>query len=323
MRGPFDQPLLFAPVYQSRVWGGSAFETTLNRRLPHNARGPLGESWDLVDRPEAQSLVTEGPWAGLSLHELWTSHRESVFGSDLPNSARFPLLIKILDAREALSVQVHPPEALAQDGLGEPKTEAWILLDAHPDAAVYAGFRQGVDRSRFEQALRSGNIESLLHRIPVKSGDALFIPSGRCHAIGAGCLIAEVQQNSDTTYRVYDWDRVGLDGLPRPLHLEESLKCIHFDDPEPALIPADAHPLVACPFFQLERWTLHAPRSTAATHGRSRDQGAFFLVESGYLRCGQHEFSRGAGFWLPARAVAHTRFEPLTPSANLLRFSLP
>jgi mannose-6-phosphate isomerase len=317
MRGLFDQPLTFLPIYQSRVWGGTAFETLLNRQPPKG--GPFGEAWELVDRPEAQSLVAEGPWAGTSLHELWTAHREAVFGNSFPDSERFPLLIKLLDARESLSVQVHPTEAASNEGLGEPKTEAWILLDTQPDAAVYAGFRAGVNRAHFESALTSGHVEPLLHRVPVQSGDVLFIPSGRCHAIGGGCLLAEVQQNSDTTYRVYDWGRLGLDGRPRELHLDQSLRCINFEDIEPGLVPVDSEPLVNCPFFQLERWTLNEPRLTVG-HG-SATQGAFFLIESGRVRCGNSEFERGACFWLPAAIAAETPLAPLRGDAQVLRFS--
>ena len=202
-----------------RVWGGRRLAERLGKPLPPGV--PIGESWELVDREDAQSVVDTGEHAGITLHELWTEHREAVFG-EIPDSPRFPLLAKILDARETLSVQVHPPAAVAPELGGEPKTEMWYLIEAEEGAELFAGFRPGVDRRQFESALGNGDVADLLHRVPVRAGDALFIPSGRCHAIGAGCLIVEIQQNSDTTYRVFDWNRVGLDGKPRALHIESS-----------------------------------------------------------------------------------------------------
>ena len=180
----FQQPLSFVPLYQERVWGGRALEETLGRALPLHHQ--FGESWELVDRPEAQSMVWEGAFRNSSLNELWEQHRERIFGRRAPSGGRFPLLAKILDARETLSVQVHPPESVASRLRGEPKTEMWYVMDALPQACLYAGFRPGVGRRQFEQALDSGGVEDLLHRIPVKKGDAIFIPSGRCHAIGGG-----------------------------------------------------------------------------------------------------------------------------------------
>src|SRR5688572_1894607 len=221
----FPQALSFRPLYMERVWGGRRIENQLGRSLPPGL--PIGESWELVDRDDAQSVVDVGDHAGMSLHQLWTEYRETVFGA-VPDSPRFPLLAKILDARETLSVQVHPPASVAPELNGEPKTEMWYLLEAEPGAELFAGFRRGVDRQQFESALANGDVAELLHRIPVQAGDTLFIPSGRCHAIGAGCLIVEIQQNSDTTYRVFDWNRTGLDGKPRQLHVAESLRSIDF-----------------------------------------------------------------------------------------------
>lgn len=270
----------------------------LGRVLPPG--GPYGESWELVDRPEAQSVVDFGPWAGTSLHQLWVEHREAVFGSGLKNAERFPLLIKILDAREALSVQVHPPVGASRASVGEPKTEAWVILEASPEAKVYAGFRRGVTREIFEEELRKGDVESLLHCISVKAGDVLFIPSGRCHAIGAGCLIAEVQQNSDTTYRVFDWGRLGLDGKPRELHVTESLECMRFDDVEPGLVRPHGELLVRCPFFEISRRFLRGIGSEKS----AAQQGAIYLVESGSVACGGRMFPRGSTFLVPAQAGA-------------------
>jgi mannose-6-phosphate isomerase len=231
----FDTLLRFRPLYQTRVWGGRRLETQLHRTLPDGQ--PYGESWDLVDRDPEQSIVASGAHAGLTLHALWTAHRAEVFGPGWMGSRapRFPVLVKILDCADDLSIQVHPPAALAAALGGEPKTEMWFVAGADPGARVHAGLRAGVTRARFEQALRDGTVADCVPHLDARTGDSLFVPSGRLHALGRGLLIFEIQQNSDTTYRVFDWNRAGLDGRPRPLHVEASLACIDFTDVEPVL----------------------------------------------------------------------------------------
>jgi mannose-6-phosphate isomerase len=155
----------------------------------------------------------------------------------------------MLDARDTLSLQVHPPAEIAAELGGEPKTEMWYVTAATPDADIYAGLKRGVTRTEFERRTADGTIAECFHRIAVRPGDSMFLPSGRVHALGAGCVIVEIQQNSDTTYRVFDWSRVGLDGRPRELHLEKAMRSIDFDDFEPSLV---------------------APRVEHATHGRNR-----------------------------------------------------
>ena len=277
-----------------RVWGGRKMQTRLGRALP--AVRPIGESWELVDRDDVQSIVNHGDLAGTSLNELWVNMRDAVFGEGLPDSPRFPLLAKILDARDTLSVQVHPPAEKAAELNGEPKTEMWYLLDADIGAALYAGFKNGTTKEAFEAALSTGKVEALLHRIGVETGDAIFIPSGRCHAIGAGCLIIEIQQNSDTTYRVFDWNRDGLDGKPRQLHIAESLASIDFADHEPALAPHDGETVVECPLFNVDRWQLDIPRADDSR------RGVIFTVISGEVLCGGRSFRAGDFFLLPAVA---------------------
>ena len=184
-------------------------------------------------------------------------------------NGRFPLLIKILDAQDDLSLQVHPPAPRAEELKGEPKTEMWYVTDAQPDAAIYVGLRKGVLRADFERAVSEGTVAECVHRHRVRPGDAMFMPSGRVHAIGAGNVIFEIQQNSDTTYRVFDWNRVGLDGRPRELHVEQSMASIDFDDFEPALVAgqiesrgdARVRPLARCPQFTVEQYTLTAGQS--------------------------------------------------------------
>lgn len=288
----FSEPLTFEPLYQPRVWGGRRLQEHLGRSLPPHQ--PIGEAWELVDRPEAQSVVNAGTHAGKTLHGLWTQHRRAVFGDRTPETPRFPLLAKLLDARETLSVQVHPPAALADSLRAEPKTEMWYVLEATPGAAIFAGFKRGVTRRSFEEALRENTVAELLHRIPVRAGDAITIPSGRCHAIGAGCLIAEIQQNSDSTYRVYDWNRPGLDGKPRELHIAESLQSIDFHDHEPVPTPPGRSPVSMTEWFCVDVRTVPA-------RGNARLPGArFFWVLEGTVRCGGRVFEKGAAFWLPA-----------------------
>ena len=249
---PFAGLLHFSPIYQTRIWGGRRLETVLGRPLPDGQ--PYGESWDLVDREKEQSVVASGPRAGITLHELWTAHRAEVFGPawTAATSPRFPLLIKILDCADDLSIQVHPPAAVAPSLGGEPKTEMWYVAHADPGARIYAGLRAGVTREDFERGLADGSVASRVHSLDAHTGDSLFVPSGRLHALGAGLLIYEIQQSSDTTYRVFDWNRLGLDGRPRELHVAESLACIDFDDVEPSL-SHDAGVLAASPFFRVSR----------------------------------------------------------------------
>jgi mannose-6-phosphate isomerase len=309
------QPLVFEPLFMERVWGGRRLETLLRKRLPQSTR--IGESWEIVDREDAQSVVHEGPLRGATLHELWTEHREVVFGS-LPDSARFPLLFKILDAQERLSVQVHPPAQVAAQFGGEPKTEMWYLLDTLLESDLYAGLKAGVTRESFEQALRDGEVAEKIHRMPVRAGDSIFIPSGRIHAIGAGNLIVEVQQNSDTTYRVFDWNRLGLDGRPRALHIDQSLQSVNFDDVEPSVAQGEGEVLVACEHFCVERWTLDGPRAD------SPGSFAVFTVLTGEVQCEGRTFIPGEFFLIPA-CMQQRELRPGQEGtgATLLRTTIP
>ncbi|MEM7014258.1 MAG: type I phosphomannose isomerase catalytic subunit, partial [Verrucomicrobiota bacterium] len=200
-----DEPIQFVPIYQKRAWGGRNLEDWFNRQLPDDA--PYGESWELVDRPETQSVVANGDFAGLTLGELWTHRRRDIFGTGAIGD-RFPLLFKILDAKENLSIQVHPPEDVAKELGGEPKTEVWFVAHAEPGAKLYIGVKNGVDRALFEQSINDGTTSEAIHELTPEKDDSILIESGRLHSIGAGLLIFEIQQNSDTTYRVFDWNRL-------------------------------------------------------------------------------------------------------------------
>ncbi|MGE3308974.1 MAG: type I phosphomannose isomerase catalytic subunit [Limisphaerales bacterium] len=227
-------PIRFVPIYQERVWGGRRLESVYGRVLPGTV--PIGESWEISDRDEASSVVANGPWTGLSLSELVARHASALMGDAPLRRGRFPLLVKILDAREILSLQVHPPADRAEGLGGEPKSEMWFFTGADPGSEILAGLRPGTTRESFQRELSAGTVERCCHRIPVVPGDAMMLPSGRVHAIGAGLLLFEIQENSDTTFRVFDWNRVGLDGKPRPLHVRESLASIDFEDHAPRLV---------------------------------------------------------------------------------------
>ena len=253
-------PFTFQPLFKERVWGGRRLAALYGKPLPASA--PIGESWEISDRPEGVSIIANGPLAGRDLRWLMEQHRDELLGAAQPVNGRFPLLVKLLDAQDKLSLQVHPPAALAAQLNGEPKTEAWYVGAAETDADIYVGLRRGTTRADFERRLRDGTVAQCFHRLRVRRGDAMFLPSGRVHALGAGSVIFEIQQNSDTTYRVFDWNRVGLDNKPRALHVEQALASIAFDDFEPALVPA---------------------HFTATPHGRTRTlanaEGVFQMSE--------------------------------------------
>jgi mannose-6-phosphate isomerase len=306
--------LRFNPLYMERVWGGRLLETLYQRQLP-DATAPYGESWEMVDRPGEQSVVRDGKFAGLTLHDLWIGHRQEVFGSAAPESDRFPLLIKILDARDTLSLQVHPPASEATALQGEPKTEMWVIARAAPDAMLYAGVQPGTTRESFAAALANGTAAALVPELPVKKGDFIFIPSGRLHAIGAGLLIFEIQQNSDTTYRVFDWNRLGLDGQPRALHVEESLRCIDFTDTAPETgKPAPGGLLATCEHFTVHQF--EAPPGAAAVIGKT---GQFLMIGmlSGDLLTPHGPLTPGDWAMLPASAGENERQFTTGPSGAL------
>lgn len=255
--------IIFKPIYQERVWGGRNLELKLGRELPLGK--VIGESWEMVDRPEAQSVTP----AGTSLREMIAADPVGIMGAGWLAERPFPILVKWLDCQEKLSLQVHPPKGIAAELGGEPKTENWYIADAAPGATLMAGLKKGVRQQDFEQALRENALEPLVHTFSVQAGESIFIPSGRLHAIGGGNLILEIQQNSDTTYRVYDWGRVGLDGQPRQLHVEQSLKSIDFDDFEPATLkPTGTSQILAeCDAFKLRKEMLQSGATLSVPAG--------------------------------------------------------
>jgi mannose-6-phosphate isomerase len=220
-------PLRFAPILKPRAWGGDALRA-FGKAVPAGVR--IGESWEIADLAppveDGESRVASGPFMGKSLHQLIASHRTAILGRVRASGDRFPLLVKYLDAAENLSVQVHPTAAYAAAHPGAHlKTEAWLVVRAAPGASVYRGVRPDVTPERFRRAIEDGSAVELLVREEVRAGDLFPLESGLCHALGAGVLVAEVQTPSDTTFRVYDWNR---NDPARPLHVEQAMECILF-----------------------------------------------------------------------------------------------
>jgi mannose-6-phosphate isomerase len=297
-----------------RIWGGRQLESLYGKHLPSATL--IGESWEIVDRPEAQSVVHEGPLRGATLHHLWCKHRPEIFG-DVADAPRFPILVKLLDAHENLSLQVHPPREVAQALGGESKSELWYVTNAVPKARLYAGVKKGTTRDTFQKALEQGKVEKHLHALELKTGDAIFLPSGRMHALGAGNVLVEIQENSDTTYRIYDWDRSKKGRAARQMHITEAMQCIDFADVEPALLRPAGESLVRHELFEVEKWELRAPREIA-------EPGRFAIVVclTGEFECAGRRFKPGDLFLVPAQLEDRV-IRPVGSDVSLLRVMLP
>lgn len=280
------QPLRFQRVFLEKVWGGRALEQHPGIRLPPGI--PVGETWEIVDRADQNSIVSAGPWAGRCLADLVREHGGDLLGKARPNAqGRFPLLIKYLDASEALSVQVHPDEPTARrlGGRSESKTEAWYFLNATPGGAVFSGLRSRVRPEQVRAHLAERGLVDLLCRWPVRAGQCLTVRGGTVHAIGAGVTLLEVQQNSDTTYRLYDWDRPGLDGRPREMHVEPGLAAIRYDAVPPA--PAEPEESQLAPGVwvglaaRTEFFSMRRLRLEAAVQRSTEEQFKIYVVLAG------------------------------------------
>ena len=309
-----NSPLTFEPIFQERIWGSRKLASLFGKNLPGDKT--IGESWEIVDRPEAQSVVRHGPFRDRTLHELWMHDRETVFGrvSDAP---RFPLLIKLLDAHDQLSLQVHPPEKIATKLGGEPKTEFWYVASAIPGARLFVGLRRAVTRERFEEAVRARTVADLVHTVEVKTGDSIFLPAGRFHAVGAGNVLVEIQQNSDTTYRVYDWDRVDDNGKPRQLHVDQALQSIDFDDVAPTLIEPQGELLVKNELFEIQKCNLDSSREIAPV-----GQFAIVCCLSGSIRLADVDLRPGEFLLAPA-SLKDRQLQPRAEATSLLRITIP
>ena len=251
-----------------------------------------------MDRAEAQSREKE---SGKLLHDLWSApDRKKLFGIKAPETGRFPILIKLLDAQDKLSLQVHPPAERAKELAGEPKTEMWFFLETQPEAEILAGLKSGVGQREVEKELSAGTVADCFHRLKTEPGAAMFLPSGRVHAIGAGNVILEIQQNSDTTYRVYDWDRKDDSGKPRPLHVKEALASIRWDDHEPVFVQPRGERMLVCDHFKITRWWL-APGELRELVPNPKSF-RYLFVASGKIREreGGQEWPKGAAKFVTA-----------------------
>ena len=267
-------PLALSSFFKVVMWGGRKLETTFHRTLP-DGHSPVGEAWEVCDRPEFSGRVLNGPLKDRTLGSLIEEFGPALLGSRVPGS-RFPLLVKILDARDRLSLQVHPDEAACAKlgGGAEPKTEMWYVMDADPGAKIVAGVAPDTEPDSFWPQVNSADIEKQLHVYEAEAGDVFFIRAGCVHAIGGGNLILEVQQNSDTTYRISDWGRVGADGKPRTLHVEQARQCVNFRMAGESRVSRRSGndgtvPLVRCPFFQTDEITFSAPLEMPSPGGLS------------------------------------------------------
>lgn len=315
-------PLLTQPIFQDYIWGGRRLGNELGKAIP--AEGEWAESWEIVDHPQQQSRIVGGPADGKTLTELAQQHSQWLFGDRKLNSV--PLLLKYLDCQRVLSVQVHPEDAYAQKmtppDLG--KTEAWYIVAADPGALLYAGLKSGVSKADLANALASGTVDECLHTIEPKAGDCVFIPAGTVHALGAGLLVAEIQQASNTTFRLFDWNRLGHDGQPRQLHIEQSMEVIDFASgprpvQQPKVVSDGRENLVRCDKFVLDRI------SAASSLGNSGEMH-FVTIPTGAatLRWGANEsrlLKTGQSAILPA-ALGDVQVE-LAANTRLLDMYLP
>jgi len=319
-------PIYFRPVYKSYIWGGTRIASRFSRRdIPEK----VAESWEVSDRDDGMSVVANGKWEGLSLHELMLKLKSDLVGKNRKDAV-FPLLIKIIDANDNLSVQVHPDDEVAKRLKADAKEEAWYFLETSEKAAVYAGFAPHVEKAAFESVANSKAILEMLQKIYVKKGDVISIPGGRVHAILSGCLLMEVQQNSNTTYRIYDWDRKDNKGMPRPLHLEQAFQSIRWDDPSQAKVlprpiyrdeALEIELLLKTPYFEMQKWSVK--KSWHYQYDGSSFQVFFALDGSAELVAdGEKEkMLLGRTYLIPA-ATKEVKIEPLSHSVEVLRITL-
>jgi mannose-6-phosphate isomerase len=321
-----DTPLRFLPFLRPMVWGGRRLGDILGKPLATAA--PYGESWEISDHPMHRSIVADGPYAGQTLHDLMERNRHDLLGLAADRYETFPWLVKFLDACDWLSVQVHPDEEAVRTLLpGEgSKTEAWFVIQTAPESRIYAGLLPGIDRAKLRGALAAGTVTECLHSFQPRPGDCVFLPAGTVHAVGGGVLMAEVQQTSDATFRLFDWNRCDAQGKSRMLHVEQSLASIHWDQGPVQPIRTgtgnepDRRPLVRCRYFDLE---LLRPRGASRIAGTGRLTVAIIL--SGSCRLEHHKgkeaLHTGEAWVLPATMPEATVYPD--PDAEMLICSLP
>jgi mannose-6-phosphate isomerase len=316
-------PMTFKPVYKDYPWGGSRIPETFNRNVPD---GIYAESWEISDHNDGMSVVANGPLADKTFREILQEYPQEVMGT-VVEGTKFPLLIKLIDAKQKLSVQVHPNDETAARFGGEAKTEMWYLLGDNP-AQVYCGLHEGVTKESFRQAVADGTSGEAMRAVPAQKGDAIFVQGGSVHAIDEGCLILEIQQNSNTTYRLYDWDRMGNDGKPRELHIEQAINVINWDDHGNPLVKPktlthrhtfERVQVLTCEYFNLEKLIFSAPLEVPMS---GKTFHALFVAEGEALIAwenGSLPAPSGTSVLIPAALPAYT----LSGNATVLRTTIP
>jgi mannose-6-phosphate isomerase len=307
-------PLRFEPIYKNYIWGGSRLRTLFRRQFPETW-STAAESWEIADLPNDSSIISNGDFRGYSLHQVLLSRPVELLGSDFDSVLRFPMLLKYLDAGTTLSIQVHPNDELAAEMQLEysGKSEAWVVIESEPDSVVWMGTNGDYSNEQLRRYILEGGIETVMRRIEVKVGDCFYIPPGTLHSLGGGVMVAEIQQPSNTTFRVFDWNRLDRDGLPRQLHKFEAIRAIQTTNHETIhinhLIPVNpvdpviaketnrsiCELLVVDPNFLLLRWTFDQPIEIE-TDGN----GSIWTVFNGTVQVGQEILNRGDSILIPA-----------------------
>jgi mannose-6-phosphate isomerase len=264
-------PIKFTPIYKERIWGGTNLKNKFARELPGSH---IGESWELSCHKNGTSIVANGMLAGKTLQELIVEYKEKLMGKKFVNENYFPLLIKIIDANDNLSIQVHPDDEYAYRVEGEAgKTEAWYVVDAKENAHIVYGLQKDISRETFIKAVETNTIGDTVKMVPVKTGDMVFVPAGMVHALLDGVMVYEVQQNSDTTYRVYDYDRVGDDGKKRELHIDKAIEVINFTE-QPSCNFEDSS--MNCQYFSMDKLKIQGARNE-----KTNNQFIIYCVTAG------------------------------------------
>lgn len=300
-------PLKFKPIYKQRIWGGQKLREVFGKDIPPNEK--IGESWEVADLPDDKSTITNGELAGQTLASAIEKYPKEITG-DANFSGSFPLLIKFLDAEDILSVQVHPDEQTCRRmGKGRPKTECWYIMSAVAGAFIYKGLKKGVSKEQFAKAIKKGVVADMLIKVPVKTGQCHFLPAGTAHSIGAGLLVAEIQTPSDTTYRVFDFNRVDDTGKPRQLHIEEALQSIHFDESGDNLPITTMGRLVDCDKFKIDKG--HQKKNCEMLLSQGKMKILIILSGLGVIpaaEAGSVEFKAGDCLLVPAVFKGTMRF---------------
>jgi mannose-6-phosphate isomerase len=328
-----NQPIFLQPVPVERVWGGNRLPALFGR--PGTPGKVIGESWEVADRRDTQSLALDGALPGIALRELLERFPQPVYGQALAAQKPpcFPLLVKYIDAGTALSIQVHPDDAAAKAYDDQGKSECWVVIHAEPGATIVRGLKPGTSRTQFERALHDGHVESVLHSFTPRVGDVVAIPPGMIHALGAGLVVAEVQQNSDLTFRIHDYNRVDMNGKKRELHIEDALAVIRFDNPgdefagdmsadtaEPLAVTrragATAEHLLQGRYFDLHRYTL-AP-GARMTLDASPSAPRVLMAVGGAGKLGRQSITTGQTALLPAAARSMSVSNAKTAPRNLV-----